>query len=432
VGICQNLIGIDSSNYGDGSGPCEREAAEFAAGLLTDVGCDVEVYEPAPRRTSLVTRIEGTDPSRPALVLHGHTDVVPAIASDWSVDPFGGEERDGMLWGRGAVDMKDMDAMIISVVREWMRTGRRPQRDIIVAIFADEEAGGVMGAHWSVEHRPELFEGATEAVSEVGGFSISVAGQRAYLIQTAEKGIRWLKMIAEDRAGHGSMIHPDNAIVALAEAVERIGRYRWDISLTDSSRAFLRGVADLTGLPFTEPREDAELRGQIDDLLQALGPVARFVGSGLQHSANVTGLTAGYKHNVIPGRAEAWVDCRPLPGRADEASAMLAEVAGPGVRWETVIEDVGLEAPVTGALMDAMTDALHAEDPQAAVLPYMMAGGTDNKSMSLLGITGYGFAPARLPEDLDFTALFHGIDERIPLDALRFGTRVLDRFLMTC
>ncbi|PJI85498.1 M20/M25/M40 family metallo-hydrolase [Luteimicrobium subarcticum] len=427
AGICRDLLRIDTSNYGDGSGPGERAAAEHVAALLDEVGIATEVFESAPRRTSLVSRIAGADPSRPALVLHGHLDVVPAQAADWSVDPFSGEETDGLLWGRGAVDMKDMDAMMLAVVRQMAREGRRPARDVVLAFFADEEAGGTYGARWAVDHRPELFEGATEAVSEVGGWSVDIDGHRAYLLQTAEKGLAWLRLVAGGRAGHGSQVNEDNAVTRLAAAVARIGAHRWPQQLTPTVEALLRGVSDLTGIGF-----DPEDPATTDRLLAALGPAARFVGATVRHSANPTQLDAGYKANVIPGAATGTVDVRLLPGFEDEGWATIERLAGDDVRIETIHRDVALENPFAGDLVDAMSGALLAEDPGASVLPYTLSGGTDNKSLHRLGITGYGFAPLRLPADLDFPAMFHGVDERVPLDALRFGTRVLDRFLATC
>lgn len=427
VRICQDLLRIDTSNFGDGSGPGERAAAEHVMTLLHEVGLEPELFESAPGRASVVVRLEGEDRSRPALVLHGHLDVVPAQASDWSVDPFAGEERDGLLWGRGAVDMKDMDAMILAVVRQMVREGRKPARDVVVAFFADEEAGGVFGARYAVDHRPELFEGATEAISEVGGFSVEVDGRRAYLLQTAEKGIAWLRLVAEGRAGHGSQVNPDNAVTHLAEAVARIGAHAWPYTLTPTVDALLRGVADLTGLPF-DPHDPTS----VDALVAALGPASRFVGATVRHTSNPTQLTAGYKANVIPGRAEAAIDARLLPGNEDEGFATLQALAGEHVRVEEIHRDIALEVPFSGDLVDAMVDALHVEDPGAAVLPYTLSGGTDNKSLARLGITGYGFAPLRLPADLDFSGMFHGVDERVPVDSLRFGVRVLDRLLRTC
>jgi len=427
VDICRDLIRFDTSNYGDGSGPGERAAAEYTAGLLSDVGLDPEVFESAPGRTNLVVRLEGADRTRPALVLHGHLDVVPAQADDWAVDPFAGHVDGDLLWGRGAVDMKDMDAMILSVVRQLAREGRRPARDVVVAMFADEEAGGTYGARWAVDHRPELFEGATEAISEVGGFSVTLGERRAYLVQTAEKGLAWLRLVADGRAGHGSQVSPDNAVTHLAQAVARIGRHAWPLQLTPTVRALLEGVADLTGLPFDPDDETA-----VEALVAALGPASRFVGATLRHTSNPTQLDAGYKANVVPGRAEAAVDCRFLPGHEEEFRTTIARLAGPRVRIETIHSDIALEAPTEGSLVDAMTDALLAEDPGAAVLPYTLSGGTDNKSLARLGVTGYGFAPLRLPADLDFAGMFHGVDERVSIDALKFGTRVLDRLLATC
>ncbi|MCK6208974.1 M20/M25/M40 family metallo-hydrolase [Georgenia sp. EYE_87] len=427
VRLCRDLIRIDTSNYGDGSGPGERAAAELVMELLTEVGWDPELIESAPGRASVVLRIPGTDPTRPALVLHGHTDVVPAAADDWSVDPFGAEERDGMIWGRGAVDMKDMDAMMLAVVRDMGRTGWRPPRDVVVAFTADEEAGSKMGAHWLVTHRPDLFEGATEAVSEVGGYSVEIDGRRVYLLQTAEKGLAWLRLLADGTAGHGSQVNHDNAVTRLAGAVHRIGEHAWPLHLTGTVRQLLSGVADLTGTTF-DP-EDPE---GIDRLVEKLGPARKFVGATLRTGANPTQLNAGYKANVIPGSATAAVDVRFLPGEEQEVMDTLARLAGPGVRFEDIHRDTALEVPFEGDLVDAMIGAIDAEDPGATVLPYMLSGGTDNKALSRLGITGYGFAPLRLPADLDFAGMFHGVDERVPTDALRFGCRVLERMLRTC
>jgi acetylornithine deacetylase/succinyl-diaminopimelate desuccinylase-like protein len=424
VSICHDLIRIDTSNYGDDSGPGERQAAELVAGLLSEVGLAVELLESAPGRSTVVTRIAGEDPSRPALVVHGHLDVVPAQPSDWQVAPFSAEERDGCLWGRGAVDMKDMDAMILATVRELARAGRRPPRDLIVAFFADEEAGGDRGAGWAVRHRPDLFEGASEAVSEVGGFSVDLSGRRAYLLQTAEKGLAWLRLVAHGRAGHGSQINDDNAVTRLAAAVARIGTHPWPLEITPTVRAFLDGVEEITGVPL--PPDDP------DALVAALGTTARFVGATLRNSANPTLLDAGYKHNVIPGSATALLDCRFLPGRQEELMATIRELAGDAVVVTTDHEAVALEAPFSGRLVDTMIAALSSEDPEAAVLPYCLSAGTDNKSLSYLGITGYGFVPLRLPVGLDFAGMFHGVDERVPIDSLKFGVRVLRRFLATC
>ncbi|SDH71207.1 Acetylornithine deacetylase/Succinyl-diaminopimelate desuccinylase [Arthrobacter subterraneus] len=421
VRICRELIRIDTSNFGDNEGPGERRAAEYAAGLIEEVGLEAQLFESAPGRASVITRMAGSDSSLPALVVHGHLDVVPAQKEDWSVDPFSAEERDGLIWGRGAVDMKDMDAMILSVLRSMQREGIQPRRDLIFAFFADEEAGGNYGASWLVDNKPELFDGATEAISEVGGFSATIGGQRTYLLQTAEKGISWLRLVAHGRAGHGSQINTDNAVTQLARAVARIGEHQWPVELTPTMRQFLDGVTELTGVEFDADNPEI--------LLKELGTVARFVGATLQNTSNPTVLKGGYKHNVIPGSAEALIDVRTLPGQEEAVLATIKSLAGDSVDVSYAHKDVSLEVPFAGNLVDMMVDSLLAEDPGAKVLPYTLSGGTDNKSLSRLGITGYGFAPLRLPDDLDFTGMFHGVDERVPTDSLRFGSRVLNRLL---
>ena len=431
--LCSDLLRIDTSNYGDGTGPGERGAAEHVMGLLHEVGLEPELIESERGRASVVVRVEGDEggtAGRGALLVHGHLDVVPADARDWRVDPFAGEqEADGCLWGRGAVDMKGMDAMMLAVLRDLARSVRRAPRDLVFAFFADEEAGGRKGSHWLVEHRPDVFEGVHEAISEVGGYSVAVQGAggdpvRLYLLQTAEKGIAWLRLVAHGRAGHGSQINTDNAVTRLAQAVARIGEHAWPIDLTPTVREFLEGVSEITGVAF-----DPE---QPDELLGRLGTVAAFVGATLRDTANPTMLSAGYKHNVIPQVAEAFVDCRFLPGHEEQLLATVRELAGPDIDVRTHHRDISLETTFDGALVDAMVAALRAEDPGAPVLPYCLSGGTDNKALSLLGIRGFGFAPLQLPADLDFAAMFHGVNERVPVTALQFGTRVLDRLLRTC
>jgi acetylornithine deacetylase/succinyl-diaminopimelate desuccinylase-like protein len=422
VGLCHDLIRIESVNYGDGSGPGERSAAEYVATLLSEVGLDPEVYESAPGRASVVARIAGEDPTRDALVIHGHLDVVPAQAQDWSVAPFSGEVQDGFVWGRGAIDMKDMDAMILSVVRQRMREGRAPKRDVVLAFFADEEAGGHAGAHWLVAHHPELFEGASEAIGEVGGFSLSVApDRRLYLVETAEKGLAWMKLTAAGRAGHGSMINDDNAVTALCEAVARLGRHTFPVRVTKTVRTFLGEISEVLGIELDPDDMDATVA--------KLGPLASLIGATLRNTVNPTMLQAGYKHNVIPGEASAFIDGRFLPGFEEEFFATIDELIGPDVTREFVVHDVALETDFDGALVDAMCVSLQAEDPGARVVPYTLSGGTDAKSLSLLGIRCFGFSPLLLPAGLDFAGMFHGIDERVPEDGLRFGSRVLDRFL---
>ncbi|MFF7260081.1 M20/M25/M40 family metallo-hydrolase [Streptomyces sp. NPDC008159] len=422
VDLCRELIQIDTSNFGDHSGPGERKAAEYVAEKLAEVGLEPRIFESHPGRASTVARIEGEDPSRPALLIHGHTDVVPANADDWTHHPFSGEVADGCVWGRGAVDMKDMDAMTLAVVRDRLRSGRKPPRDIVLAFLADEEAGGTYGAKYLVKNHPDLFEGVTEAISEVGGFSFTVSERRRlYLIQTAEKGMHWMKLTVAGTAGHGSMIHRDNAITELSEAVARLGRHTFPVRVTKTTRAFLDELGDALGTEL-----DPE---NMEGTLAKLGGIAKLIGATLSNTANPTQLGAGYKVNVIPGEATAHVDGRFLPGFEEEFLADLDKILGPKVRREDVHSDKALETSFDGALVDAMQSALVAEDPAAKAVPYMLSGGTDAKSFDDLGIRGFGFAPLKLPPELDFAGMFHGVDERVPVEGLKFGVRVLDRFL---
>jgi acetylornithine deacetylase/succinyl-diaminopimelate desuccinylase-like protein len=430
VEICRDLIRIPSVNAGDQQGPGERAAAEYVAELLTDLGAAPQIVESAPGRANVLARIEGADRSRPSLLVHGHLDVVPAMAEDWSVPPFAGEIRDDYLWGRGAVDMKDMDAIIIATLERLHRDGRKPARDIVLAFTADEEAGGRFGAHWLAEHHREHFADASHAVGEVGGFSITLGDQRLYLIESAEKGIAWLRLLADGQAGHGSMVAPSNAIVHLAEAVARIGAHRFDSELHAATIGLLCEAADLLGLDFAPSSEDALEQAEL--IVGQLGAIGRMIAPTLRSTANPTALDGGYKVNVVPGHASALIDGRFLPGDEDRFLATIDELIGPNVRREDVIRDIALETPFEGDLVEAMRSSLLAHDPGARVAPYMLSGGTDAKAFSGLGIACYGFAPLRLPADLDFAALFHGVDERVPLDALRFGVDVFDDFLTRC
>ncbi|MFF2375144.1 M20/M25/M40 family metallo-hydrolase [Streptomyces xiamenensis] len=425
VDLCRDLIRIDTSNYGDHSGPGERVAAEFVAGQLAEVGLDPQIIESHPGRASVVARIEGEDTSRPALLIHGHTDVVPANAEDWTHHPFSGEIADGCVWGRGAVDMKDMDAMTLAVVRERMRSGRKPPRDIVLAFLADEEAGGVYGARHLVDNHRDLFDGVTEAIGEVGGFSFTVNEKlRLYLVETAQKGIHWMRLTVDGTAGHGSMTNSDNAITELCEAVGRLGRHKFPVRVTKTVRSFLDELSDALGTEL-----DPE---NMDETLAKLGGIAKIIGATLQNTAAPTQLGAGYKVNVIPGQATAHVDGRFLPGYEEEFLADLDRILGPRVRREDVHADKAVETSFDGALVDAMQSALQAHDPIARAVPYMLSGGTDAKSFDDLGIRCFGFAPLRLPPELDFAGMFHGVDERVPVEGLQFGVRVLDRFLDEC
>ncbi len=433
VDLVSTLIRFDTSNTGElATTKGEADCARWVVAQLEEVGYSCEYLESgAPGRANVFARLPGSDRSRGALLVHGHLDVVPAEAADWSVHPFSGAVEGGYVWGRGAIDMKNMIGMMIAVARHFKRTEVVPPRDLVFAFVADEEAGGKYGCKWLVENRPDLFEGITEAVGEVGGYSLTVprrdgGERRLYLIETAEKGMLWMRLTARARAGHGSMVHADNAVTILAEAVAKLGRHRFPLVLHPAVADFLAAVAEETGYSFDPDSPD------IDGSIAKLGSISRIIGATLRDTANPTMLKAGYKANVIPATAEAVFDCRVLPGRQAAFEREVDEIIGPDVTREWLTELPSYETSFDGDLVEAMNNALLAVDPEARTVPYMLSAGTDAKHFARLGIRCFGFIPLRLPPELDFTALFHGVDERVPVDALHFGTAVLEHFLTHC
>ncbi|WCD89566.1 Succinyl-diaminopimelate desuccinylase [Streptomyces xanthophaeus] len=427
VGFTSDLIRIDTTNRGGGD--CrERPAAEYVAERLAAAGLEPALLERSPGRTNVVARVEGTDRGAEALLVHGHLDVVPAEAADWSVDPFSGEVRDGVVWGRGAVDMKNMDAMVLAVVRAWARAGIKPRRDVVIAYTADEEDSAVDGSGFLADRHPHLFEGCTEGISESGAFTLHTgAGPALYPIAAGERGTAWLKLIAHGTAGHGSKPNRANAVSRLAAAVARIGAHEWPVRLTATVTACITELAALQGLSVDPRSPDFDL----DAVLAGLGPAAGLVQATIRNSANPTMLKAGYKLNVVPGEATGYVDGRMLPGGEAEFIATLDALTGPDVRWEFAHREVALEAPVDGRTFGILRESVERFDPDGRVVPFCMAGGTDAKQFSRLGITGYGFSPLKLPPGFDYWSLFHGVDERVPVEALHFGVRVLDHALRT-
>jgi acetylornithine deacetylase/succinyl-diaminopimelate desuccinylase-like protein len=432
VGFVRDLIRIETVNTGDQAtiGDGEARAARYVREKLAEVGIDSEYVESRPGRGSVVARLAGRDPARGALVVHAHLDVVPVNAEDWTHPPFAAQVHDDVLHGRGAVDMKGFAGTILAVAREFRRAGVVPERDLVLAFFADEEAGGVWGARWLVENRPELFAGATEAVSEVGGFSVPVAGppggpERAYLVATAEKGIGSATLRARGTAGHASRPTADNAVIRLARAVRAVGEHRFPVVRTEATGAFLDAFAQLTG---------RDLSGDGDDLdreLGWLGFVGDIVRAGLRTTATPTMLGAGYKTNVIPADARAEIDLRVLPGGEDTFRPEIERLVGPDVtvEWGQWIPPIA--APADAPFVATLRAAIAADDPGGVVVPYLLPASTDNKHLARLGIAGYGFAPLRVPADFDAYGLFHAVDERVPLAALRFGARVTERILRT-
>ncbi|WP_066903618.1 M20/M25/M40 family metallo-hydrolase [Millisia brevis] len=431
VDLVSTLIRFDTSNTGDlRTTKGEAECAQWVIERLEEVGYETEYVESgAPGRGNVFARLKGADPTRGALMIHGHLDVVPAEASDWSVHPFSGAVEDGYVWGRGAVDMKDMVGMTLAIARQFKSTNTLPPRDLVFAFLADEENGGKWGSQWLAKHRPDLFAGVTEAIGEVGGYSFTVptadgGSRRLYAIETAEKSLGWMKLTATGRAGHGSFIHDDNAVTHLAAAVARIGAHKFPLVQTDTVTELLAILSEETGLEFDATSDEAI------EALAKIGGIARALGATLHDTANPTMLSAGYKANVIPQTAEAVVDCRILPGRREEFDRTIDELIGPHVTREWITDLRSVETSFDGPLVEAMNAAVLKHDPGARIVPYMLSAGTDAKAFAGLGIRCFGFAPLKLPDDLDFTALFHGIDERVPVDALLFGTRVLEDFLL--
>ena len=418
IEIARDLIRIESVNTGDPAtiGDGEERAARYVRDRLAEVGISGEFVLPTPGRGNLVVRIPGRDRSAGALLVHAHLDVVPVDAADWSVPPFAAEIREDdrhgeMLYGRGAVDMKGFAAMVVAIAR----AGVLPRRDLVLAFLADEEAGGVWGAKWLVENRPELFAGVTEAIGEVGGFSVPLPTahdgvRRAYLLATAEKGAGWLRLRARGAAGHASTPGADTAVLRLARAVVALGEHRFPVERTDVTTPFLTAFSELTG-------HDRPENG--------------LVCAGLRHSAVPTMLTAGYKLNVIPGEAVAEVDTRVVPGGEAEFRREVERIVGEHVDVEWAQLNAPVVAPVDGPLVETVRAAVAHDDPDGVVVPYLLPASTDNKSFSRLGIAGYGFTPLRVPDGFDAFGQFHAVDERVPLTALRFGARVMRRILRT-
>ena len=421
VRLCSELIQIDSSL---GSSD-ERDAAEYVAKYLGDLGIETELVEPEPRRTSVFARIPGTDPTLDPLLIHMHLDVVPAEPADWQVHPFSGEVRDGFVWGRGAIDMKDMISSVLAVIKRRLTSGDLPRRPLVLAFLADEENAGVLGAKWLAKERPDLFEGCKTAIGEGGGWSSWIGDdERIYPISVAEKGWAAIEVTARGTAQHASRITDDNPVRVLSEALGRLTHDRFPIHLTEGMETLLRTACELTGNAFDPNDPEAAL--------PLLGRDAHQMRSGLRNTAHPTRLSAGYQGNVIPASATAELDARYLPGQWDVLYQELVDALGDRVELTVLERTLGLTPSANSAenrIWEAGAAAIRVEDPTARVAPFLSAGGTDATHLQALGIECFGFKPLLLPKDLDFWALFHAVDERVPVESLKFSARVLDRFL---
>jgi acetylornithine deacetylase/succinyl-diaminopimelate desuccinylase-like protein len=421
VEACSTLIRFDTSNFGGGDSRGERAAAEWVAGQLAECGYAPQVLESAPGRASTVVRIAGTDPSAPGLLVHGHLDVVPAAAADWSFDPFCGEVRDGAVWGRGALDMKDMDAMMLAVARGFARDGEAPRRDLVLAFVADEEDTGDYGAGFLATRHRDLFDGVSAAIGESGGGLTPLPdGSRLYAIATGERGSAWLTLTARGPAGHGSRRLPDNAVTTLTRTVTALADIDWPLRVIPTVRALLDGIGARLGVQI-DPTDPAGL--------ERLGAARRLVERTLSNSLSPTMLSAGYKVNVIPSEAVAHVDGRILPGLETEFFETVDALLPPSVTrtFDSYAPPVG--SSHASAEFALIAQAIRAHDPDGLVLPYCMGGGTDAKAFSALGIECFGFSPGRVPPDFPSERYVHGVDEHVPVDSLHFGVRVLDTYL---
>lgn len=425
--LCADLVRFDTTNYGDGEAVGERDAAEYVAELLAAAEIESTLLESAPGRANLIARIPGTDADLPPMLAHAHLDVVPARAEDWSVPPFAGEIKNGFVWGRGAIDMKDTIATLLSAVRSWAPRGVRPRRDVVLAFVADEEDHGHYGAEWLVDRHPELFADCAFAIGESGGYPLHADGTRLYPVATAERGTMQLRLTAHGRAGHGSRPNPDNAVAHLIRTLARLVDHRWPVRLTPTVRAYLLRAGEALGVE-VDLDSDAGVEATVD----RLGPAGVPAAATIRTTCAPTVLEAGYKVNVVPGTAHADLDIRTLPGSADEVLATVDDLLGTNVQREFLSFTEPVSAPIDSPWFAAMGDALRTEDPAAIVVPFCMGGGTDAKAFARLGIAGYGFSPVFLPAGFSHRGLAHGVDERVPVDGLRFGARVLDRFLADC
>ncbi len=442
VEILRDLLRFDTTNPPGN----ERPAIDYIARLLRDeAGVEPEIFEPAPGRANLVARIPagngggGAEGRARGLLLTSHVDVVAAEASKWRHPPFTGELADGCIWGRGAVDMKGMTALELAVFLAVRQSGEKLGRDVVLSCFADEEAGSRFGSRWMVVNEPEHLR-AECALTEVGGFSISVAetGRRLYPVQVAEKGFCWMKMRVRGEPGHGSIPNPESAVRKLARAIERLtsarGEAEFALRVTPAAAGFVRALGAELGFAARTVLEGL-LHGSTHGL--ALRAVrgkdkdrARLLRAMLHNTATPTGLRAGVKANVIPSEAEATIDGRVIPGSSDQDLAREIRAAiGPELAREIELERIDGGPPSAFApespLFRTIEAVLPKHDPEGRAVPWLTVGFTDGCYLSRIGIRAHGFTPLKLPPDLPFVKLFHGHDERVPVEGFRFGFRVL-------
>ena len=421
VELLQELLRFDTTN------PPGNEAAciAFLQRQLEEAGLETQVFEQAPGRPNLVSRLRGGD--APPLLLYGHVDVVTTAGQAWTHPPFEGRVEDGYVWGRGALDMKGGVAMLVQAFLRAQRQGVRPPGDLVLVVLSDEENGGNLGAKFLVEEHPELFAGMRYALGEFGGFSLAIGGRRFYPIQVAEKQICWLKATVRGPAGHGALVHRGGTVARLGRLLRDLDRRRMPVHVTPVVREFVERIAAEV------PRKEATvLRALLkpwltDAALRLMGERAATIEPMLRNTVNATIVRGGAKINVVPSEIEVELDGRALPGfTPEQVIAELRELVGDDVELELVRHDPGPAAPDLG-LFDTLAEVLREIDPEGIPVPLLQVGVTDGRFFSQVGVQTYGFLPIRLPDDFAFTRLIHAADERIPLDALEFGAEAVWR-----
>lgn len=433
VSLLQTLLRFDTTNRAPGDAEGELSAAFWIHDQLTLAGYSplLLARDDAPTRANVVVRVSGSDPSLDGVLVHGHLDVVPAEPEQWSFDPFGGELADGYVTGRGATDMKDMCAMTLAVLLDWAATGERPRRDVVVAFVADEETDGAYGAQWLVKAHPELFAGVAVGIGESGAVVEEHPGAdgesvRLARIAAGERGTLHLVLTATGSSGHGSRPVAGGAVLALVDALHRIGHHEWPLHVSPLVKAQLEQTAAALGRKADLTTDEGVVR-----TIAELGDAADAARFTIRASTTPTVVRAGYKVNVIPGIAEAEIDVRCPPGFEDELLGVLPELVGEGVEFAHSVREPPVQAPIDGPWFDAMVASIRHVDPSAVVVPGCLGGGTDAKAFSTLGIDCYGFAPATVDPEGRRRSGIHGVDERVPVSSLRGGLEILAHFLAT-
>jgi len=424
VELLQQLIRFDTTNPPGN----EAECIAYLRRLLEDAGCDVELYAKDPARPNLLSRLRGRGDRAP-LLLQGHVDVVTTVAQDWTRAPFGGELVDGWVWGRGALDMKGGVAMMVSAFLRAATDSVELPGDVVLAVLADEEAGGDFGAKFLVEQHAHLFEGVEYSLGEFGGFTLEIAGRHIYPIQVAEKQICWLKATVPGRGGHGALPQRGGTMARLGKFLTDLDRKRTPVHVTPVARAMIEAIADAVPRP-TRDVLRALLRPRLTDrMLPLLKERARPMEGLLRNTVNATIIHAGEKVNVVPASVEVELDARALPGFGpDEVIAEVQALVGDDIDLELVRHDAGPPAPRLDQY-ETLAGILRELEPGAIPVPMLQGGVTDARFFARLGIQNYGFLPLRLPGDFRFTTLVHAADERVPADAIEFGTEAVFRAL---